>query len=325
MNDGLRMTRKLLHLGIVLLCIAGHAMGDAIDPLRGDWALQVEGRNLLVLHLEGEAQALTGTLQRPMGLSLGPFTAPGTRVSQVKLPSSVVTVQEARTTPSGRVFSLRQSANAAGEILLRLDSLGNPELALGADAPDTAFVPLSRLAGVEQIATDWNPERTYLIRPRAAPPNPELTALFEADQADRRSDRNVDWSVVGPRDAERRQRVRHLLDAGALRAADDYYHAAFVFQHGSAPADHLLAHVLAMGAMALGRTDASWIATATLNRYLQNSGHPQVFGTQFVGARGTPMTQGAYDAALIPDSVRQLLGVHTIEQQARQLEQLNKR
>jgi hypothetical protein len=319
------MSRKLLHLGIALLCMTCNAMGQTFDPLRGDWALQVEGRNLMVLHLEGEAQSLTGTLQRPMGLSLGPFTALGARVSQVKLPQFTVAVKETRTTPSGRAFSLRQSSVEAGEIVLRLDGQGNPELALGADAPATAFVPLSRLGGVGQIDADWNPERTYLIRAPALPPNPKLASLFEADQADRRSDRNVDWAVVGPRDAERRQRVRALLDEGSIRAADDYYRAAFVFQHGNGADDHLLAHVLAMAAMALGRADASWIATATLDRYLQNSDRPQIFGTQFVGARGTPMTQGQYDPALIPDSVRQLLGVPTIEQQARQLEQLKQR
>lgn len=319
------MRRKLLPFCIALFCMAGNAMGQSVDPLRGDWALQVDGRNLVVLHLEGETHSLTGTLQRPMGLSLGPFTALGTRVSQVKFPPVTIAVKEARTVPSGRVFSLWQSSNTAGEILLRIDEWGDAELALGADAPDSAFVPLVRLSGAGQMAPDWSPERSYLIRARAAPPNSALASLFEADQADRRSDRNVDWSVVGPRDAERRRQVRKLLDEGAIRAADDYYRAAFVFQHGNDAQDHLLAHVLAMAAMALGRTDASWIASATLDRYLQNSDQSQIFGTQFVGARGTPMTQGKYDPALIPDSVRQLLGVPTIQQQALQLEQMNKK
>lgn len=55
-------------------------------------------------------------------------------------------------------------------------------------------------------------------------------------QADRRST-NMDWSVVEPRDTARRTRMRAILDAGQLRTADDYYAAAFVFQHGGKPED----------------------------------------------------------------------------------------
>jgi hypothetical protein len=152
--------------------------------------------------------------------------------------------------------------------------------------------------------------------------NVEMTAIFAADQADRQAT-SVDWSVVTARDTARRERVRALLDAGQLRTADDYYAAAFVFQHGQKPEDHLLAHVLAMGAMTLGRNDASWIAAATLDRYLHNTDRPQVFGTQYRGQPGGPVTQGQYDSALLPDSLRTLLRVPTREQQQERLKQMN--
>ena len=152
--------------------------------------------------------------------------------------------------------------------------------------------------------------------------NAEMAAIFTADQADRQA-ANIDWSVITPRDTARQGRVRALLDAGQLRTADDYYAAAFVFQHGQKPEDHLLAHVLAMAAMTLGRNDASWIAAATLDRYLHNTDRPQVFGTQYRGQPGGPVTQGEYDAALLPDSVRTVLRVPTREQQQERLKQMS--
>jgi len=104
--------------------------------------------------------------------------------------------------------------------------------------------------------------------------NVEMTAIFNADQADR-SSLAVDWSIVRPRDEARAARTKALLDEGLLASGDDYYHAAFVFQHGAQPNDYLLAHALAMVAVARGRRDATWIAAATLDRYLQRIGQQQ--------------------------------------------------
>src|SRR5689334_5422706 len=88
-------------------------------------------------------------------------------------------------------------------------------------------------------------------RVKQQPANAEMTAIFEADQADRRGvGAAIDWSAVTPRDEARRARTLALLDAGALRTGDDFWHAAFVFQHGSAPNDYLLAHTLAVIAAA---------------------------------------------------------------------------
>ena len=120
-----------------------------------------------------------------------------------------------------------------------------------------------------------------------------MTAIFDADQADRaHGGAAIDWSVVTPRDEARRARTLALLDAGALHSGDDFWHAAFVFQHGSQPDDFLLAHTLAVIAAARGRADASWIAAATLDRYLQNIGRPTL-GTQYHMPAGQQATQGA--------------------------------
>lgn len=147
--------------------------------------------------------------------------------------------------------------------------------------------------------------------PPAAPAtNAEMTAIFEADQADREhGGATIDWSVVTPRDEARRARTLALLNAGALHDGDDFWHAAFVFQHGSQPNDYLLAHTLALIAAARGRADATWIAAATLDRYLQNIGRPQIYGTQYHTRPGEPATQEPYDRALVSDALREALGV----------------
>jgi hypothetical protein len=145
-----------------------------------------------------------------------------------------------------------------------------------------------------------------------------MTAIFDADQADRKDIRKFDWSVVGPRDDARRVRTKSLLDAGELRTGTDYYHAAFVYQHGDKPNDFLLAHTLAVIAAAHGREDATWIAAATLDRYLQWIGQKQIYGTQFVTPNGGRTTQEPYDRTLVSDALRKALGVPPMSAQEEQ-------
>src|SRR5438270_6308032 len=68
----------------------------------------------------------------------------------------------------------------------------------------------------------------------------EIQRLFDEDQKDRDSGVNVIGSPeqskrISERDLVRRNRVRQLLDQGALKAGKDYRQAAFIFQHGSTP------------------------------------------------------------------------------------------
>lgn len=64
-----------------------------------------------------------------------------------------------------------------------------------------------------------------------------------------------------------------------------------------------------MAAMARGRPDASWIAAATLDRYLQSIQQKQIYGTQYSIPAGMPASQEPYDRTLISDSLRAALGV----------------
>jgi hypothetical protein len=113
-----------------------------------------------------------------------------------------------------------------------------------------------------------------------------------------------------------------LLAQGRVKTADDFYHAAFILQHGTKPADYLLAHSLALAAAARGKTEAQWIAAATLDRYLMAIGQPQIYGTQYVrdarAGAAAGLTMDPYDRTLVPDTLRTALGVPTLaEQQAR--------
>ena len=129
-----------------------------------------------------------------------------------------------------------------------------------------------------------------------------------------------DWAaVIDKQDAERRTQTRALLASGQLHTGEDFKLAAFIFQHGSIPEDHLLAHTLAMIAVAKGESDAIWIGTATLDRYLQSVDKAQIYGTQFKTPPGAPVTQEPYNRELISDALRRMLGVPSLEAQRTRL------
>ena len=152
--------------------------------------------------------------------------------------------------------------------------------------------------------------------------NPEMAAIFAADQAIRNGG-PADMQKLVSEDAVRRRRTRELLEQGALTTGPDFYAAAFVFQHGSMPDDFLLAHVLAVRALGLGMKQAEWIAAATLDRYLQNTGKSQIYGTQFSLPRGaSAATMEPYDKELLTDGLRQAAGAHTLAEQEAKLPEM---
>jgi hypothetical protein len=121
--------------------------------------------------------------------------------------------------------------------------------------------------------------------------NAELAQLHDDDQADRRvgSWENIDWAKVTPRDQARRKRVDEILAAGGARAADDYYNAAMVYQHGETGDEIQRAHDLAVKAVELdpGLDAAKWLAAASEDRKLMYEGKPQKWGTQYKKIDGT--------------------------------------
>ena len=186
----------------------------------------------------------------------------------------------------------------------------------------TPFEPFELVRATAQPRRfgQWDEGRTY-VRTIDRPTNPEMTAIFDADQAVRKSPK-IDWSVIGPADDKRLARTQQLLDTGQLHSGDDFYHAAFVFQHGVKPDDYLKAHLLAMVAVARGKPEAVWIASASLDRYLGAIGRPQVLGTQYHLPKDGPVTQEPYDRATVSDAMRAALHVSSLEQQEQRRQQM---
>lgn len=159
---------------------------------------------------------------------------------------------------------------------------------------------------------------------------PSIHQLFEQDQKDRERAAdmpNAEWQKVRARDVERRRLANQLLESGSLQTGQDFKDASFIFQHGGTPQDYLLAHILAMGAMAKGDASARWIAAATLDRYLQAVKQPQVFGTQYFwkhpGPKPRDATQAPYNKDLVSDALRKEFCVSSYAGQQQNLEAQN--
>jgi hypothetical protein len=127
-----------------------------------------------------------------------------------------------------------------------------------------------------------------LLTAQTNPPSAsEIHQLYINDQTDRgvpfdgKKPTEITPEQMNANDIVRRQRASQLLNQGVLQTGEDFYDAAFIFQHGNKAEDYLLAHVLAMLAVSKGDPHGRWIAAATLDRYLQAIGQPQVFGTQY--------------------------------------------
>jgi len=207
------------------------------------------------------------------------------------------------------------------EFDLKVNASGEGSLAL-AGAPFPPF-PVVRHTGASpaQVWTGWDAARSYLVDEPYVAPNAEMAAIYKADQAPRQSakDFQANAAQIEKEDAARRVQTRTLLEKGELRAGEDFRLAAGVFQHGAEPRDYLFAHTLALVALAKGDRSASWIASASLDRYLQSIDRPQIFGTAFTfdGKSKEP-----FDRELVSDAIRSALGVPALADQAAQMQQL---
>lgn len=144
---------------------------------------------------------------------------------------------------------------------------------------------------------------------------------------------------LNARGSGRREKVKALLAAGELKTGEDFQEAAFIFQHGNNTDDCLFAHILAMEAVPKGSDEAKWVEAATLDRYLQSIGQPQVFGTQYpldpnlphqahpaAGSQGafrTGRTLAPYNEQFLPDSARLDFCVPALAQQKENLAMFN--
>ena len=136
----------------------------------------------------------------------------------------------------------------------------------------------------------------------AASPNQQLLLIYEADQSDPRPyGTPEEIKSTDARAQQRRAEVAAILATGQVQSADDFYRAAIVYQHSSAPQDHLIAHVLATIAGYKGHKRARWLSAAALDVYLHDTKQPQIFGTVYFrnGDRK------AFDETTLSDALRE--------------------
>lgn len=280
----------------------------------GTWDLKAGDQTLFRIEIKEEPNGTIATWDRPER-----FQTDGENFYDINGPVVRRQTRDIRVVDSDIEITFDDPTPGSGSDILRLHPVDAAHMDM--TVKGTPFEPFSlvKVQGETLPLGPWDPGRRYapaVFRPT----NAEMAAIFEADQTDRQN-ANIDWSVISPADDKRRSRTKQLLDTGALQSGDDYYHAAFVFQHGNEANDYLVAHLLATIAVARGRPDAVWIASATLDRYLQAIDKPQILGTQYTIPENGPATQEPYDRALISDAMRKALRVPSLEEQDKRLKQ----
>lgn len=282
----------------------------------GTWVLRCGTRNLYVLKLVSDGGGLTGTLMRPTDYSF-------TGQIFVHLSTEVLTepIVSSHLDQDALHFIAKPVKGADNDQDAFVMHLTGNKAQLAIDIPSLKFVLepylFERGSPEMKVATDWEPNRAY-VPGDSDTPSSAMKAIVDEDQRVRLAT-NIDWNAVNKSDPERREQTRKLLAEGALHTGKDYEEASLVFQHGASAQDFLLAHTLAMVAVTKGDATAIWIASATLDRYLQKIGQSQVFGTQSSSHNGGMMTQEPYDSNLISDALRRQLGVPPLILQQEQL------
>ena len=162
--------------------------------------------------------------------------------------------------------------------------------------------------------------------PACGADNSRLKQLFDDDQADRSEKKAIDWTLLAQRDLERQRVALELIKSGALATANDFYHAAMVFQHAASAEDIDLAHSLATVATRIdpGHTKARWLAAAAWDRTLQRRNKPQWYGTQFVLDQKTrKWILYQIDETAVTDEERERYGVRPLFEVGGVLKKLN--
>lgn len=286
----------------------------------GTWVMNVDGHPFIVLRLKPDGGHYVGTLEQPRKWTV---TSDGRTFSGI---GSDAAVRHVKTDAPSKT-TLRMVVTDPGtpadeddfEFTLATRDEGRLKFS---DAPLEPW-PMTRYEGSDppRAWTGWEPTRSY---PRDTPyvaPNSEMAAIYKSDQAPRQSLESfyANAKQIDKEDAARREEVRALINRGQLRAGEDFRLAAMVFQHGSEPRDYLFAHTLALVALEKGDRSASWIAAASLDRYLRSIDRQQIFGLQF---KPGGSDRQALDGELISDALRRELGIPTLAEQQAQMREL---
>lgn len=285
----------------ILLTICPNAR--AAD-LAGTWDMVADGSVISRLELRRTAAGWSGVWSRPTA-----FSFDGNTFSAIEGPVVRRVSASAKEVPTGLEFSFPDPRPDSTPDIIRIMPLDERRALLELVGP--GFEPITLVKGGKSSLGPWVKERRY-TRTVHRTNNPDIAKIFEEDQADRTNEK-LTLADLAAGDKRRRETVRTFVESGKLSSAQDFYQAAVILQHGDTPRDYLWAHALATVAAARGNSFATWLAAASLDRYLQAIGQPQIFGTQYLTRPDAQAPK--YDPSVIPDSLRKLMRVPDLEKQ----------
>lgn len=161
----------------------------------------------------------------------------------------------------------------------------------------------------------------------AADDHPRLAKMYTEDQRDRREGPEEARCLANAVcDKERQIAALEIVRAGELRTANDYFHAAMIFQHASSADDNALAYSLASVAARIDPSHkaAKWLAAAAWDRTLMRRNKPQWYGTQFTrGAMSAKWELYPVDETAVTDEERVKAGVPTLAESRERVRKMN--
>lgn len=294
--------KRILIAVLLAFLFPMESSATSLEDVRGTWALHFEGKAMIVLQVSGDSASPTGSLAQPksMNVTNDIFVVPDNKVEHHSLVAFADKGEFA-------LASFRDSSGKMTDFELR-PKPGGLEVGLAGVPPGAGLGPWLFVAAArgETVATDWQAGRSY-VPGDSSKPSAEMAELFRVDQSVREKS-PIDWSSVSAGDASRRKRTLELLSSGDLHTGSDYKEAAFIMQHGTTPDDYLLAHSLALVAMAKGESSAAWIAAASMDRFLWSKNLPQIYGTQSKDDWAGNRFREPYAEKLIDGHIKRQLG-----------------
>jgi hypothetical protein len=200
-----------------------------------------------------------------------------------------------------------------------------------ADAWDTLMMSLGRKRPIGAVKNTKNFHNADSWKPDLAPKgiinlwltgktdttstdSAEVKKMFDDDQNIRSGELTMkDWERMAKEDAARLKRIKQMVRENLLKTGNDYFAAAFLFQHGDSFDDYQMAHQLSVCSMLLGNKGAKWIGAASYDRMLRSIGHKQRWGTQYRSV-GSVWSIQPYEAVGMCENQRKSVVGKTLEQ-----------
>lgn len=243
-------------LKVILLTFAvltPAALAQSENDFGGTWIVPVGSQTFAVVQLAASpGNTLTGTISMPQH-----FDTDGVTISDIQLPARTAPIDTATAKDHALHIVTHSPSDPTDKDEFVLTFTGKNEATLDIIGAPFDSWPVLRVQHPATVSTDFDPKRKYFFLDSDIASR-EMQNIFREDQLVRKG---VVWTKayansIAAGDSERHQQVKALLSANKLYSGSDFEQAAFIFQHGDTPKDFLLAHTLALAALARGKQDA---------------------------------------------------------------------